>query len=70
VLGQHFGQVAQLPLAAHEAVQRHGQLLGRGMQGPQRREVGRQVRVHQLVDPLGLRDVPQPVLPEVPQLGP
>ena len=36
----------------------------------QRRELMREVRVQELIDPLRLQQIPQPVFPQVPQLAP
>ena len=58
---KHPGQVGKLPLSPYERVRGHGQV--GCVQRPQRRKVP----VAELVDPLGCRQVLEPILPEVAQ---
>ena len=62
--------LVDLLLPAHERGELGGEVVRPGVQGPGRREVGRQALDHEVMEALGVDDVLQPMLPEVPEGDP
>ena len=56
---------AHLMLSPEEGRRLHGQVVWSGRERPDRREVGRQIGMEQLKDPLRLQQVTQPVFTQV-----
>ena len=69
-LPQQLLDLGQLDLAAHEAGALDGQIVSPGIQRPQRRELGSQVGVAELEDPLGAGQVREPVDAQIPERAP
>ena len=69
-VGQQPLQLRQLGVAAHEAGPLHRQVVRPGVQRPQRRELDGKVRIAELEDPLGARQVLEPMDTQVDQPRP